>query len=134
MGEESSNAAQIEETVLQILKASELETVTEFGVRSAAAELLGFDLSGLDHRLLVRQLVDSFLLSTAAEILRTNSFNRIPDGSGSDKRAVRHVQQRRKDVDAVSGANYDGKIICKVRFVFDQRYDNISCLLLSSEI
>ncbi|KAG6427212.1 hypothetical protein SASPL_111454 [Salvia splendens] len=117
MGEESSNAAkrpQIEETVLQILKASELETVTEFGVRCAAAEQLGFDLSGLDHRLLVRQLVDSFLLSTAAEILRTNSFNRIPDGSGSDKGAVHRVQQRRTDVDAVSGANYDGKIICKL--------------------
>ncbi|KAL1549742.1 hypothetical protein AAHA92_17807 [Salvia divinorum] len=114
MGGENSNAAkraQIEETVLKILRASELETVTEYGVRSAAAEQLGFHLSGLDHRLLVRQLVDSFLLSTAAEILRTNSINRISD---SDKGAVYHFQQRRTDVDAVSGANYDGKIICKL--------------------
>lgn len=128
MGEECLNAAKrrkIEETVLQILKASELETVTEFGVRSAAAVRLGFELSGLNHRLLVRQLVDSFLLSTAAEIVRTTSLNRINDGISSDKSAGYHVeqrqqQQRRSEVDAVSGANYDGKIICQVRFNFGE--------------
>lgn len=125
MGEEeclnASKRRKIEETVLQILKASELETVTEFGVRSAAAVRLGFELSCLNHRLLVRQLVDSFLLSTAAEILRMSSLNRINDGSSSDKIADYNVEQRRqqrRDVDAVSGATYDGKIICKVRFDF----------------
>ncbi|XP_057778625.1 uncharacterized protein LOC130997350 [Salvia miltiorrhiza] len=122
MDEECLSAAErrkIEETVLQILRASELETVTEFGVRSGAALRLGFELSGLNHRLLVRQLVDSFLLSTAAEILRTNSFHKIHDSSSSDKSADYHVEQRREqqrrcDVDAISGAKYDGRIICKL--------------------
>lgn len=121
MGEECFNASKrrkIEDTVLQILKASDLETITEFGVRSAAAVRLGFELSGLNNRLLVRQLVDSFLLSTAAGILRSNSVIRINDGNSTDKNADYHVEQRRQQQqsgnDAVSEANYDGKIICKL--------------------
>lgn len=107
---------------MQILKASDLETITEFGVRSAAAVRLGFELSGLNNRLLVRQLVDSFLLSTAAGILRSNSLVRIPDDNSTDENADYHVEQRRQQQqtgnDAVSEANYDGKIICKVRYIF----------------
>lgn len=127
MGEECFNASKrrkIEDTVLQILKASDLETITEFGVRSAAAVRLGFELSGLNNRLLVRQLVDSFLLSTAAGILRSNSVIRINDGNSTDKNADYHVEQRRQQQqsgnDAVSEANYDGKIICKVRYIFEK--------------
>ncbi|KAH6779989.1 hypothetical protein C2S52_011226 [Perilla frutescens var. hirtella] len=122
MGEECLNASKrrkIEDTVLQILKASDMETITEFSVRSAAAVRLGFELSGLNHRLLVRQIVDSFLLSTAAEILRTDSLNRINDANSTDKSVDCHVEQRRqqqqrRDIGSVSEANYDGKIVCKL--------------------
>lgn len=108
MDDECLNASKrrkIEDTVLQILKASDLETTTELGVRSAAAGRLGFELSGLSHRRLVRQLVDSFLLSTAADVLRTTSLDRINDSSNTGDNV---------DVRVESEANYHAKFICKV--------------------
>ncbi|KAL8494901.1 hypothetical protein ACS0TY_019167 [Phlomoides rotata] len=107
----------IEDTVLQILKASDLETTTELSVRSAAAGQLGFELSGLSHRRLVRQLVDSFLLSTAAEVLRTTLIHRINDGSNTGDNVDNQTKrQQPSDVRVESEADCrgNGKVICKL--------------------
>ncbi|KAL2893266.1 RNA polymerase II transcriptional coactivator KELP [Bienertia sinuspersici] len=65
MDAEISDKIQI--TVTDILKSSDLNTTTEEQVRELAAQKLGIDLSDLPHKVLVRQVVESFLLSTAEE-------------------------------------------------------------------
>ncbi|KAK2971709.1 hypothetical protein RJ640_004003 [Escallonia rubra] len=57
----------IEETVIEVLRDADLETATEHGVRAAAADRLGFSLSELCHKQLVRRVVESYLLSLPAE-------------------------------------------------------------------
>ncbi|CAK9163084.1 unnamed protein product [Ilex paraguariensis] len=51
----------IEETVLEVLKNSNMDETTEYKVRKLASEKLGIDLSQPDHRRFVRQVVDSYL-------------------------------------------------------------------------
>ncbi|KAL6569640.1 hypothetical protein OROMI_014154 [Orobanche minor] len=102
MDEEDLNASKrrkIEDTVSQILGASNLEVATELSVRAAAEERLGVSLSGLSHRRLVQQLVDSFLLSTARAALGTSSPRRNNHGNGNSD---------------VENGDYNGKVICKL--------------------
>ncbi|KAL6575625.1 hypothetical protein OROHE_001002 [Orobanche hederae] len=102
MDEEDLNASKrrkIEDTVSQILGASNLEVATELSVRAAAEERLGLSLSGLSHRRLVQQLVDSFLLSTARAALGTSSPRRNNHGNGNSD---------------VESGDYNGKVICKL--------------------
>ncbi|KAF6136164.1 hypothetical protein GIB67_001573 [Kingdonia uniflora] len=54
---------QIEETVIEILKNSDMDEMTEFKVRKMAGEKLGFDLSGAQNKQFIRTIVESFLLS-----------------------------------------------------------------------
>ncbi|XP_058100470.1 RNA polymerase II transcriptional coactivator KELP [Magnolia sinica] len=55
--------SQIETTVIEILKNADMEEMTEFKVRSAAAEKLGLDLSTTEYKRFVRRVVESFLLA-----------------------------------------------------------------------
>ncbi|KAK6919972.1 Zinc finger, CCHC-type [Dillenia turbinata] len=61
---EEPSRERIEETVTDILKQADMEAMTEFKVRALASEKLNFDLSSSPHlRLLIRNIVESFLLS-----------------------------------------------------------------------
>lgn len=51
----------IEKAVLEILENADMDEMTEYKVRKMAAEKLGIELSGSDHKRLVRQVVQSFL-------------------------------------------------------------------------
>lgn len=51
----------IEETVLEILRSSNMEEVTEFMIRKAASEKLGINLSEPTRKKFVRQVVESYL-------------------------------------------------------------------------
>lgn len=51
----------IEETVLEILRSSKMEEVTEFMVRKAASEKLGINLSEPTRKKFVRHIVESYL-------------------------------------------------------------------------
>ncbi|XP_075476708.1 uncharacterized protein LOC142518018 [Primulina tabacum] len=112
-----SKRPKIEETVLQILETSDLETATESSIRTAAADRLGLDLSGISERTFVRGVVDSFLLSTAKAILGTkpshlnkndDNINQI-NGVGNEKKRLW------EQLGGGGGElNYDGKIICKL--------------------
>lgn len=53
----------IEEAVLEILRNANMEEMTEYKVRSLAADRLGIDLSSTDRKLFVRSVVESFLAS-----------------------------------------------------------------------
>ncbi|KAI6707771.1 hypothetical protein NL676_010733 [Syzygium grande] len=56
----------IEETVMAVLRSADMEAMTEFKLRNEASEKLGFDLSDIDSKKLVRSVLESFLLSDAA--------------------------------------------------------------------
>nr|GEU51020.1 putative zinc knuckle (CCHC-type) family protein [Tanacetum cinerariifolium] len=56
---------ELEQTVIKILKSSNLDTATELSVRNDAQKLLGVDLSDLASKQLVRRVLESYLLSTS---------------------------------------------------------------------
>ena len=58
---------------MEILKQSNIEETTEFSVRVAASERLGIDLSDPHRKQLVRNVVESYLLTVAAEDAATAS-------------------------------------------------------------
>ncbi|KAL3649587.1 hypothetical protein CASFOL_005990 [Castilleja foliolosa] len=94
----SSKRRKIEDTILQILSTSDLETATVFSVRTAAEERLGLCLSSLSHRRLVQQLTDSFLLANDGDALDTPPPRRVNDGNDNNN----------------ENGDYNGKIICKL--------------------
>ena len=53
----------IEETVKGILREADMDLMTEFKLRISASSILGFDLSGPNHKKLVRDVLEAFLLS-----------------------------------------------------------------------
>lgn len=53
----------IEETVKGILREADMDLMTEFKLRISASSILGFDLSGANHKKLVRDVLEAFLLS-----------------------------------------------------------------------
>ncbi|KAL6839835.1 hypothetical protein ACP4OV_029645 [Aristida adscensionis] len=57
----------VKDTVLEILRSSDMESVTEYKVRSAAADRLGIDLSVPDRKLFVRGVVESYLRSLPSQ-------------------------------------------------------------------
>lgn len=63
---EAETRRKVEEMVLDILKKSNIEEATEFTIRVAASERLGIDLSDTASKHFVRSVVESFLLSVAA--------------------------------------------------------------------
>ena len=65
MDSETSNG--IEETVLDILKTSNLEEVSEQKIRRMASEKLGLDLSEPTRKKFVRQVVEKFLAEEQAK-------------------------------------------------------------------
>ena len=58
---DSETQERIEETVLQILKSSNMDETTEYKVRQTASEMLGLDLSPPERKRLVRQVVETYL-------------------------------------------------------------------------
>ncbi|KAJ9550095.1 hypothetical protein OSB04_022638 [Centaurea solstitialis] len=54
-------AKKIEETVLEVLKNSDMDSTTEFQVRKSASEKLGIDLSKSERKKLVRNVVQTYL-------------------------------------------------------------------------
>lgn len=63
---EAETRRKVEEMVLDILKKSNIKEATEFTIRVAASERLGIDLSDTASKHFVRSVVESFLLSVAA--------------------------------------------------------------------
>ncbi|KAL6124037.1 hypothetical protein ACLB2K_076553 [Fragaria x ananassa] len=88
------------ETVVDILRNTSLDEMTEFKVRAAASERLGIDLSDVERKSFVRGVVESFLISTAEAAAAETD----PPGVGEEKEA-----RLKKEV------NEDGeRFICKL--------------------
>lgn len=79
----------IEETVLDILRKANVEEMTEFEVRLAASKRLGIDLFEPQRKLLVRSVVENFLLLTMED---------EEGGGGDGKQAHSNVREETKEV------------------------------------
>lgn len=88
---DKSKRSKIEQTVLGILDNSDMETTTEYSIRAAAKERLGFALSDLADKKLVRELVDSFLLSSATAII--NSLPKDQDNDNNEQSKAEKVTE-----------------------------------------
>ncbi|XP_047332854.1 RNA polymerase II transcriptional coactivator KELP [Impatiens glandulifera] len=64
---ESALKEKIEETVIEILRGSNMDEATEFKIRKSASEKLGIDLSVPERKKFVRQVVEAFLLEQQAK-------------------------------------------------------------------
>ncbi|KAE8699801.1 basic helix-loop-helix family protein [Hibiscus syriacus] len=93
----------MEETVKDILSKADMEEMTEFKVRVTASERLGIDLSDLSHKKFIRELVESFLLSTVEE----NGDGKEPNCKPGEK--GKEIVTVKKEIDG------DGnRLICKL--------------------
>ncbi|GMI66769.1 hypothetical protein like AT4G00980 [Hibiscus trionum] len=94
----------IEETVKDILSKSNMEEMTEFKVRVTASERLGIDLSDLSYRKFIRELVESFLLSTVEE-----NGDGVEPISKPEEEKVKEIVTVKKEIEG------DGdRLICKL--------------------
>ncbi|KAL1350362.1 hypothetical protein HN51_014453 [Arachis hypogaea] len=64
---EPETRRKIEDMVMDLLKQSNIEETTEFSIRVAASERLGIDLSDPNRKHFVRNVVESYLRTVAAE-------------------------------------------------------------------
>ncbi|KAK8960449.1 RNA polymerase II transcriptional coactivator KELP [Platanthera guangdongensis] len=82
---DSKTQQTIEAVVLEILGSANLEEMTEYKVRSLAADRLGIDLSLSDRKRFVRRIVESFLASQKKDAANTAQEERqeeIPAAKG----------------------------------------------------
>lgn len=92
----------IEETVKGILREADMDQMTEFKLRISASSLLGFDLSASDHKKLVRDVLEAFLLSNpeAAQVEANVQETVDPNptasaGSEEDERFICKLSEKR---------------------------------------
>ncbi|MCD7450900.1 hypothetical protein HAX54_008960 [Datura stramonium] len=77
---DSETSKRIEETVLEILKSSNLDEVSELKVRKMASEKLGLDLSDSSGKKCVRQVVEKFLAEEQAKLEANADENKEEEG------------------------------------------------------
>ncbi|KAI9073224.1 hypothetical protein K1719_044833 [Acacia pycnantha] len=107
---ESETRRKIEETVLDVLKNSNIDEATEFTVRLAASERLGMDLSASEHKLLVRGIVESYLLAIAEQ-----EYGRVPASEPSAPQETRVVVQCEQEAKPNKEVTEDSEhIICQL--------------------
>lgn len=114
---EPENREKIEETVVEILKNADMETVTEFMVRKMASEKLGIDLSETEHKRFVRGVIESFLEKTnepePEDPLRSAKAE-VEEGEEEEEEEKENLS---KQVGGVKEYDDDGDlIICRVSF------------------
>lgn len=105
----------IKEIVVNILKDADWETASEFSVRAAAAKQLGDDLSDMASKSFIRQVLESYLLST----VQMPRFPSNMDASRIHEEAV--VPQVEKETESKAVTNGipesnqgNGRVICKL--------------------
>lgn len=101
---EQETRQKIEETVKDILSKADMDEMTEFKVRVTVSDLLGIDLSDFSHKKLIRQAVESFLLSTSEE-----------NGDGKELDLKHREEEAKGAVKVEKEIDGDGdRLICKL--------------------
>ncbi|XP_078152432.1 RNA polymerase II transcriptional coactivator KELP-like [Carex rostrata] len=120
----------IEETVLNILKESDMESMTESKVRAEASKRLGLDLSVSHRKKFVRRVVESFLASPPTdaggeEAEEEEKPNQANEGEGEGEgEEVEEEEEEDEDEDDKRGSG-------KREYERDDSGDPIICALSS---
>ncbi|KAH7841227.1 hypothetical protein Vadar_027326 [Vaccinium darrowii] len=77
--------SKIEETVLQILKTSNMDETTEYKIRQKASEELGLDLSPPDRKKFVRKVVEAYLTGLKDEPEVDEGKNEAAEGEEEEE-------------------------------------------------
>lgn len=116
MADSPKTQKQIEETVLEILKSSNMDEMTEYKVRKAASEKLGFDLSPPEHKRFVRQVVESYLTDLQSKHEAAEEEEEDPEEE--DDEEEEEEQKKRKRGAGAKEYDDDGDlIVCRVSFI-----------------
>ncbi|CAL4974479.1 unnamed protein product [Urochloa decumbens] len=111
----------VEETVLEILRGSDMDSVTEYKVRSAAADRLGIDLSAPDRKRFVRGVVEGYLTSLSSQEVEEEQPQQ-QGGAGEEAKGDEEEEEEEEEEEAEGGARkreYDDNgdlILCRVSF------------------
>lgn len=101
----------IAETVLEILKNSNMEETTEFKIRKSASEKLGMDLSDPTRKKLVRQVVETYLTEQQAKAAEEEEHQQEEEEEEEEEGGSRKRGGKEFDDEG-------GLIICRVSFPF----------------
>lgn len=99
----------IEETVLEILRNSNMDETTEYKIRKSASEMLGMDLSDPTRKKFVRQVVESYLGEQQA---KAEEEHQVQDEEENEEEEEEDDDNRKR-----GGKEYDdegGLIICRL--------------------
>ncbi|CAI0470359.1 unnamed protein product [Linum tenue] len=97
----------IEATVVDILRGVDMNQATEFNVRFMASMRLGIDLSNIESKKFVREIVESFLLSSAGPLGDAEDHQALDD----DGRVAGETSEARKEVEL---DGYGNRVICRL--------------------
>ncbi|KAI7990061.1 RNA polymerase II transcriptional coactivator KELP [Camellia lanceoleosa] len=104
----------IEETVLEILKSSNMDETTEYKVREMASEKLGLDLSASDRKRFVRQIVESYLTEQQSKPESEQPENEEPAEEEEEEGDDDDDQRKRKRGGAKEYDDDGDLIICRL--------------------
>ncbi|XP_068316148.1 retrovirus-related Pol polyprotein from transposon TNT 1-94 [Pyrus communis] len=100
---DSDTRRKIEETVLCILKKTNLEEMTEFKVREMTSEQLGIELSDTEYKSFVRSVIESFLMSATE-----------PEGNAEQEPMETNVREEQGARLKKEASEDGGRLICKL--------------------
>ncbi|XVF33154.1 hypothetical protein REPUB_Repub17cG0143800 [Reevesia pubescens] len=101
---EQETRQKIEETVKDILSKADMEEMTEFKVRVTVSERLGIDVSDFSCKKFIREVIESFLLSTVEE-----------NGDGKEPNSKVQEEEAKDTVKVKKEIEGDGdRLICKL--------------------
>ncbi|AQK97723.1 RNA polymerase II transcriptional coactivator KELP [Zea mays] len=113
----------VEATVLEILRGSDMESVTEYKVRAAASDRLGIDLSIPDRKLFVRGVVEEYLLSLSSKEEAKAEEEGV---TGRESKGKEHEEEDEEDDDEEEDEGKGGG-----KREYDDQGDLILCRLSS---
>ncbi|KAK7397441.1 hypothetical protein VNO78_18613 [Psophocarpus tetragonolobus] len=108
---EAETRRKIEEMVLNVVKNSNIEKATEFSIRVAASERLGMDLSESPARQLVRSVIESYLISVAANEMSKDAENK---NAQNDDVVAANQHFRDTVVANLKRDEYGERVICQL--------------------
>ncbi|KAJ1689367.1 hypothetical protein LUZ63_013522 [Rhynchospora breviuscula] len=114
--DEAETEKRIKEAVLDILKESDMASMTESKVRAEAAERLGLDLSVRHRKKFVRKVVESFLATKEEE---------------AEKEKVQEVQEEEVEEEEEEDEETDKRDLGNRQYECDDNGDPIICALSS---
>lgn len=110
---DAETETRISETVLDILKSSNMDEITEFMVRKSASEKLGMDLSEPIRKKFVRKVVESYLAEEQAKAEQEEQ----KEDEEEEEEEESEEEKKPRHGDGRSAKEYDDDgdlIICRV--------------------